>query len=83
MGSAAGTIADMAKKKPTKLGRPTGRKATVPVYARVDPTLNEVWTGHIESLEPKTSSSAMIELLMKRYLREQGLWPPTARSTKE
>lgn len=75
MGGASATIFDMAKTQKGK-GRPsTGRRQTVPVYARIDPALAKAFNEYVDSLEPKTSASAMVELLIKRLLRELSLWP--------
>jgi hypothetical protein len=79
----APTIQGMAKKKASNRGRPPGRRETVPVYARVDPALAEAWNDYIDTIEPATSGSAMIELLMKQHLRKRGLWPVTEAPTVE
>ena len=76
MASTLVTLAGMAKKKGGKRGRPSGTRPTVPVYARVDPQLARVWSEYCDGLDPKTSSSAMLESLMRKHLRSVGLWPP-------
>lgn len=79
MFSGTATIVDVARKKPSsggKRGRPSGRKETVPLYARVDPGLATVFKAYVDTIKPKTSDSAMIGLLIEQFLTDKGLWPP-------
>jgi hypothetical protein len=64
-----GTLNRMAKKI-NKGGRPKGRKPARTVFARVDPALVEWFHKHVQSLQPRTSLSGVIEMLMHRYREE-------------
>jgi len=61
------------KRKP---GRPTGRKQTASIFARISPQLAQVFNDQVEAIRPKTSASAVVEMLIERWLTEQGYWPP-------
>lgn len=77
MGSATATLPDMgSRKEPKKQGRPPGRKLTAPLYARADPALVHAFNEYVEKLRPKTSASAVIEMLVEQLLEKEGLWPP-------
>lgn len=68
-----GTIFGMASKR--KPGRPKGRKPSYTVYARVDPVLGQALEAYIDRTEPRPSQTAVIELALKRLLKEAGFWP--------
>ena len=67
-----------------KRGRPKkaepkikGRSPACIVYARIDQELGEVFSAHIESIEPQTTLTAVLEMAVREYLAKRGLWPPT------
>ncbi len=61
------------KKKP---GRPKGRKPTYALYARIKPALGKAFEAYIESIQPRTSATAVIEMIVEQYLTSVGHWPP-------
>jgi hypothetical protein len=74
----------MSSKKPNrKPGRPQGKRQTAPLYARVDPRLADAFNGHVDTLRPKTSASAVIEMLIEQFLSEAGKWPPQPLSSEQ
>jgi hypothetical protein len=54
------------------------RRPAVTLFARVEPDLGNAFKAHVETIRPKTSDQAVIEMLIERYLKELGLWPPPA-----
>ncbi len=82
MSDASGTLALMADKKkggkkPRGPGRPaTGRSPHVVLFSRVPPALGEALQQYVESREPKTTSSAVVELAVRRFLVSEGFYPP-------
>lgn len=79
--SAADTITGMAaqpSKRKGKRGRPVGRTPSITVFARVRPEIGDVLHAHIESISPKTTLSAVVELAITQYLERHGLWPPSS-----
>lgn len=72
MNGSAATLPGMgSRKEDKKPGRPAGRKPTTPLSARIDPALAQDFVEHVESLRPKTSVSAVIEMLIEQYMRKQ------------
>ena len=56
------------RKKPQRKGEPLGVYITPELYAAFD--------SYIEATEPRTSKTAIISMLLRRFLEEQGHWPP-------
>jgi hypothetical protein len=71
MAMSAGTMLDMAKKKP---GRPK-RSPAYTLYARIDLKVGEALEAYLQSLELKPTTAAVVELALKRYLVEEGFFP--------
>ena len=75
----AATIATMPSKKP---GRGAGRPPNDPpkisesISLRVSAEMNAVLQAHVDSIKPKTTSSAVLVLALEEYLVARGLWPP-------
>jgi len=76
MNRQSSTIEDMARKG--KSGRPKGRKPTYIIYVRVDPRIGAALEAYLDAAEPRPSTTAVIELTLKRFLQEKGHWPPPA-----
>jgi hypothetical protein len=85
MTSFSPTLTPMANnsKKPGKPGRPKGRKPTYPLYARIKPSLGEAFDAYVESIQPRTSTTAVIEMILEQYLHAQGVWPPIPDASAE
>ena len=61
-----------------ELRRLTDEKgAPITLCAGVDPDLNlgQAFNEYVDSLRPKTTTHAVIEMLIERYLTESGMWP--------
>lgn len=58
---------DMAEKKPARTGKSLG------VY--VDTELSEAFGRYIEQSRPRTTRTAVIEMLLEQFLTEKGFWP--------
>lgn len=84
MTAAAATMPGMSKKRPNASqegGKPEkpekpGRRPSVVLFARVDPALGNAFNDHVQSIRPKTTTQAVLELLIEQYLEGLGLWPP-------
>lgn len=63
-------------KSEKKLGRPPGRKPAVTVFARIDPRLGSALERYVDSVVPKTTATAVVELAISQYLERVGFWPP-------
>lgn len=58
---------DMSRKKPNRTGVPLG------VY--ISPELFDAFDSYVEDSKPRTSKTAIVEMLLERFLEEQGRWP--------
>lgn len=77
--SSSGTTALMDSKKPSgrKRGRkPTGRTPTVPLLARVSPSLAEALQRYIDEQRPAPSQNSVLETAIEDFLAAKGFWPP-------
>ncbi len=58
--------------KPKKRGRPPkGRTPAFTVFARIKSELGERLVRHVDSIEPKTTLAAVVELAIRQYLDRQ------------
>lgn len=46
----------------------------------MDEALHEALERHMGTIEPRTTRTALIEMLVARYLAERGLWPVASRA---
>jgi hypothetical protein len=80
MDTGGSTILGMAKErtnKPKKLGRPaTGRTPTTTVFARISPDLGKALEAYVESVRPRTTTTAVVSLAIEEHLARVGFWPP-------
>lgn len=76
MSSPADAITRMSKKKPPGEGGAQKRSPAVTVYARLPPELGKAFNRHIDTLRPRASAQAVVEMLVERWLTEEGKWPP-------
>jgi len=53
----------------------TTRAPPITLCAGVDPDLGQAFNEYVDSLRPKTTTHAVIEMLIERYLTESGMWP--------
>ncbi len=59
----------------------TGRKKKqkrggVPLGLYILPEIFGAFSRFVEGSEPRTSKTAVIEMLLKRFLEAEGYWPP-------
>jgi hypothetical protein len=77
------TIPVMAKKQ-TRAGQgqppknKPNRKPSHDLFVRLDKPLGEAFVDHVKGLRPRTSTTAVVEMLIEQYLSSRGLWPPSA-----
>jgi hypothetical protein len=76
-------MTDKPKKPRRKPGRPQGRTPSVTIFARINPELAKVLQAYIDGVKPKTTTTAVVELALERYLTEVGHWPPPADKSAE
>lgn len=72
---AADTILNVANKK-GKPGRPTGRKPTDTIFARVPPELGKAIDDYLGTLRPQPTLTAVVKVAIEEYLERHGFWPP-------
>jgi hypothetical protein len=73
----AGRIPGMAtKKKGDSPKKKPNRKPAFILYGRIDPDIGHDFSNFVEALRPKTSNAAVMEMLIERYLVEQGVRAP-------
>lgn len=61
------TMLDMTEKKSARSGKSLG------VY--VSPKLADAFARYIEQSRPRTTRTAIIEMLLEQFLGENGFWP--------
>lgn len=59
--------------------RPVGRQGRAVMF-HMDEALHEALERHMGTIEPRTTRTALIEMLVARYLAERGLWPVASRA---
>lgn len=79
MAASFGTISSMAKKKTTDTAEEK-KPGTVVVYGRIPSDMNEILQKYVDGFRPKTSVSALIQMLLEDHLREKNLWPSPEQS---
>ena len=57
------------RKKPNRTGVPLG------VY--IAPELMQAFDSYVEETKPRTSKTAIVEMLLEQFLTDKGRWPPT------
>ena len=86
MSAAAATMPDMARKKTTsdqsQPGKPN-RRPSVTLFARVDPALGQAFNEYVDSLRPRTSTQAVLEMLIEQHLTQLGRWPTAGQAQSE
>jgi hypothetical protein len=75
MSAGGSTMLDVAKKRPTS-GKPPNRTPAYTIYARVDAKLGEAFEEYLRRTEPSPTLKSAIELMMRKFLTSEGLWPP-------
>lgn len=79
MQAAAATVLGMSKKtgKPGRpAGRPAGRQPKYSLSARIDPAIGAALERYVEDTEPRPTHTSVVELALRRLLKEVGYWPP-------
>ncbi len=51
------------------------RRTPVTLHAEVDPDLGRAFDEYVDNLRPRTTTHAVIEMLIERHLTELGKWP--------
>jgi hypothetical protein len=73
-----GTLSGMAKKKRPTPGQTQGRSPAYTLYARIDPDLGEAFEDLLGSIQPRTTTVGLVELILRDYLTRAGKWPRPA-----
>ena len=47
-----------------------------PFFARVEPALGAALDAYLNSLQPRSRMTAVVELVLKKHLQKVGFWPP-------
>jgi hypothetical protein len=71
----------MAKRKPEPVPPTPPRKPKrlgVPLHVWVDPRLMAALDAYAASLPVKPTMTAAVSMMLERFLRESGHWPPPA-----
>lgn len=48
----------------------------------IAPELMASFAAYVDEAKPRTSKTAVIEMLLERFLTEQGRWPPPTKDPK-
>jgi hypothetical protein len=59
------------------------RRPPITLCAVVDPDLGQAFNECVDSLRPKTTTQAVIEMLIERYVAESGKWPSAQPLSKQ
>lgn len=76
MHGATATIGVMPKKKDSSDGKKPNRTPAVTIFARIKPRLGRALEDYINSVRPRTSTTAVLEAALEDFLSVQGFWPP-------
>jgi hypothetical protein len=69
----------MARKKPAGGAQPD-RSPSRTIFARISPEMEEALNAYMQSLRPRPSITAVIEMALEDLLAGKGFWPSAGRA---